>query len=626
MPDQPYFSGSTSGVWSENPPVGIPGVGGTYPKNPWEAMMQQIAAARALGPKGQQREAEGSGARVGGAPPIQGPPLPTGATNPFGAPSPVLAQAGGAPGGGPAPTAGPSPSPQGGGVPASAPGSGPAGASGGYLPQGPFSPTSTALPQIPINPNQQYYTSGERKQANVANLISGFYNEIQNRKQQNEQRQFKMAENLYSQVLQAKAKLEKDPTDATAKAFLDQVLSNPKNIKMFEESLQVAFPKVTGGETEEPKKTPQSEGAKSAVQKFAQSLGQAARDVVDPRTQTQRMPQAQQQGQLPPPNTPGGVSFPYPQQTGQQKAEKAVEDATALLYKEHPELAMEKAKRDQGLIPSADVQAKQDVLKAHYNDVRAHWDQVNSTNVAKLEEVKRKDSLIYQAAEDRINAYIQAHPELGADSSTIADLAKRYQRSDIKLSDIPSKLRPAVIQSLGDTPIMRQLTTQQKQVWTSLGQVAPMLDDFSRSLNNFIAQNPGSENDVGMAGVENWAEAKTAWAEYSAGAEPEKARAELIKQAAALQVMSAAQWQTIGRSKYQYEIIIQHLPKPSDTPAMMRDKATFLSQVVADTRDSLQRARSGQDIPGPSGAPAPQLGIQNPRPDMIITPQDMGPR
>ena len=49
--------------------------------------------------------------------------------------------------------------------------------------------------------------------------------------------------------------------------------------------------------------------------------------------------------------------------------------------------------------------------------------------------------------------------------------------------------------------------------------------------------------------------------------------ADLIKAAAALQVMGAGPWQTLGRGKYMYETIVQHLPDPKDTPTLLYDKA-----------------------------------------------------
>jgi hypothetical protein len=68
----------------------------------------------------------------------------------------------------------------------------------------------------------------------------------------------------------------------------------------------------------------------------------------------------------------------------------------------------------------------------------------------------------------------------------------------------------------------------------------------------------------------------------------------IFENSALLSVMGASLWSKIGRSRYTFEIIKQHLPKPTDSPGLMYDKVKWLKENVV---------------------PAAQDAIKNPQPD-----------
>lgn len=68
----------------------------------------------------------------------------------------------------------------------------------------------------------------------------------------------------------------------------------------------------------------------------------------------------------------------------------------------------------------------------------------------------------------------------------------------------------------------------------------------------------------------------------------------IFENSALLGVVGASIWSRIGRSRYTFEIIQQHLPKPTDTPKLMYDKVKWLKDNVV---------------------PAAQEAIKNPQPD-----------
>jgi len=81
---------------------------------------------------------------------------------------------------------------------------------------------------------------------------------------------------------------------------------------------------------------------------------------------------------------------------------------------------------------------------------------------------------------------------------------------------------------------------------------------------------------------------RIAWAKYKyLKIAPEGARGEIIRNSAALQVMGAAPWIQIGRGKYLFETISNHLPNPEDSPKLLMDKVKFLRKVMADSKKAI---------------------------------------
>lgn len=131
-------------------------------------------------------------------------------------------------------------------------------------------------------------------------------------------------------------------------------------------------------------------------------------------------------------------------------------------------------------------------------------------------------------------------------------------------------------------------------------------------LTNFLESN--KLTDEGRGGMLSpsamWERGKMqkAWEEYAHGLPPkDKQLGQLIKYAAALKVMGAAPWMTIGRSRYAYEQVVQHLPETTDTPAQLYDKVNFFHTVLEDSKGSLPQQLlkpRGPAIPPPGGASA----------------------
>jgi hypothetical protein len=67
-----------------------------------------------------------------------------------------------------------------------------------------------------------------------------------------------------------------------------------------------------------------------------------------------------------------------------------------------------------------------------------------------------------------------------------------------------------------------------------------------------------------------------------------------------LSVVGAGIWSRLGRSRYTFEVIQQHLPQPTDTPELMYDKVEWLKKNVV---------------------PAAQDAIKNPQPDSPSAPK-----
>jgi len=90
----------------------------------------------------------------------------------------------------------------------------------------------------------------------------------------------------------------------------------------------------------------------------------------------------------------------------------------------------------------------------------------------------------------------------------------------------------------------------------------------------------------------------------------------IFENAALLNVIGASIWSRLGRSRYTFEAIRQHLPNPTDTPELMYDKVKWLKDnVVPAAQEAVMNPQ-----PDDSGAPpsTPQGGNV-----IVVSPEDM---
>ena len=195
--------------------------------------------------------------------------------------------------------------------------------------------------------------------------------------------------------------------------------------------------------------------------------------------------------------------------------------------------------------------------------------------------------------------------------SMMQSLANMWANNGIKP---PAKYQAAVeeyMEQHGMKPGVK-LTAQEQRIFDLTKQIEPKIDQLKSLIEKNNLQDAGGPLDK----FESWRE----WTVYSMGMKPEQLRSDLIKASAALRVMGAAPWMSIGRGKYLYEEVSKHLPNPSDSPGLLYDKAQFLKGIIDEARDSLPENAvgvGGERIPGaaPSGgatnAPPPGAKVRD---------------
>ncbi len=138
-------------------------------------------------------------------------------------------------------------------------------------------------------------------------------------------------------------------------------------------------------------------------------------------------------------------------------------------------------------------------------------------------------------------------------------------------------------------------TAQDKQQLESSKQIISAVDDLMPILE--ARKNEGGLWDAGKA--------QANFAAYKMGlptADPQDVK--IFENAALLNVIGASIWSRLGRSKYTFEAIRQHLPNPTDTPKLMYDKVKWLKENVV---PAAQEAVTNPQ-PDDSGAPPAQTG------------------
>ena len=166
---------------------------------------------------------------------------------------------------------------------------------------------------------------------------------------------------------------------------------------------------------------------------------------------------------------------------------------------------------------------------------------------------------------------------------TLKALADKWQNEGIKP---PAKYQAAVEEYMEANGMKGKikLTAPEQQLKDLTAQMEPKVSQLKKIIEDNGIQN---DNSLIFGKHSSLAQAGRFYGEYKRGVKPEQVTADLIKTAAALQVMGAGPWMRIGRGKYLYETIIQHLPSPTDNPALLYDKANFLQGIIDEARSSL---------------------------------------
>lgn len=134
-----------------------------------------------------------------------------------------------------------------------------------------------------------------------------------------------------------------------------------------------------------------------------------------------------------------------------------------------------------------------------------------------------------------------------------------------------------------------KLSPQEQRLKDVIQQIDPKISQLEKIITDNKLQNEGG---IGATIGQHYQFGK-----YKAGMKPDQVNSDLIKAASALQVMGAAPWMQIGRGKYMFETISQHLPKAGDSPALLYDKAQFLKGIIDEAKQALpDSSDSGQNI------------------------------
>jgi hypothetical protein len=190
----------------------------------------------------------------------------------------------------------------------------------------------------------------------------------------------------------------------------------------------------------------------------------------------------------------------------------------------------------------------------------------------------------------------------GGDDRVLKALADKWMNDGIKP---PAKLQASVetyMEEHGMHPKVK-LTSQEQGLLDLTKQMEPKVESLKKIIEDAGLSNSGGTWDA--------IKQQAKFYEYKAGIKPDQLHADLIKAAAALQVMGAGPWTKLGRGKYLYETIKQHLPSPTDSPALLYDKVQFLQSIIDDAQASIPKTEgAAQPQPQPQGNGAPPPGSQ----------------
>lgn len=172
-------------------------------------------------------------------------------------------------------------------------------------------------------------------------------------------------------------------------------------------------------------------------------------------------------------------------------------------------------------------------------------------------------------------------------AATLKALANKWNKEGIKP---PAKYQAAVEQYMEENNLKAKvkLNAKEQNLLDVTKQISPKLDQLKSIIEKSGLEKENGAWDVIMQ--------RGRVLGYKYGMKPEQTRADIIKAAAALQVMGAAPWMQLGRGKYMFETISQHLPKATDSPALLYDKVNFLQSIVDEAQESLPQTDAPNNI------------------------------
>jgi hypothetical protein len=186
--------------------------------------------------------------------------------------------------------------------------------------------------------------------------------------------------------------------------------------------------------------------------------------------------------------------------------------------------------------------------------------------------------------------------------SSVEDKAKDVQSGSAKLTDFPQKERAAISTYLRQHNMkagsgnLRPLNTTEQRLIDNINTMEPMIGSLEKVIMDAHLERDNSP----IAPRRAWWEYR-----YLNIAPDDPVRGELIRNSAALQVMGAAPWIQIGRGKYLFEAISNHLPNTEDSPKLLMDKLKFLHGVIENSKKSLgvteEDTRPGGNADQPKG-------------------------
>ena len=254
------------------------------------------------------------------------------------------------------------------------------------------------------------------------------------------------------------------------------------------------------------------------------------------------------------------------------------------------------------------VEANPGDLKGAISEVMRYADEAQKESMRRADEAQ-KESM--RRADEAQTESMRRADEAQKESMRRADEATRHKEHEEDRKDTQEFQRQqrreleAFQKNMIDWRLadkQKYMTPQERQVYDTIKQVEPSVTrtiDYLEQTKNSDGQPLKEENNY-IFGDRSALMQHLRLRGYKFGTKQEDITQNLIKNAALLQVLGARPWMSMGRGKYMYEVVSQHLPQPSDTPAQLYDKLTWLrDNVLEDAKQSL----AGYVSPGSGQTP-----------------------